>query len=238
MIISITQTKGGTGKSTLALSLAFSKSFKEKYDRIALLEFDQQGSIRYWWQERLEYKRDNHSVSFYFIPDTSQEALQKKIKSIALNHDLLIMDMPGESTGKLHTTMSCSISDTVIIPMRSSNNDESALARNLLPLINNVLIKDRAKAGIYKILPTFVHPSANSKTITQYFNEILPQGINCLDAVFPSRSIYENFNRDGMNLHEFADSYQTNRRIFAQSEKAIHDIEVIARIVLNSFITK
>jgi cellulose biosynthesis protein BcsQ len=231
MIISFVQTKGGTGKSTLALNTAFSKHINKKFRTIALVELDPQGTLRAWWDERAELEKKSGKVSFHHISSTQKEVFADGIKSITAYNDLIIMDIPGESTGKLHTRFACAVSDLVVIPMRTSTNDEAAFANNLYPIIKEIIKIDPKKKGSFYVLPSFTHPKANTQTIIEYFTEILPQNVGCLHAIYPNRSVYENFNREGCTLHEYTLSVSTNKRHYKQAFMAINDMEEIATTI-------
>ena len=70
------------------------------------------------------------------------------------------------------------------------------------------------------------------KTIIGYFSDILPQNVGCLHAIYPDRSVYENFNREGLTLKEYAFSVDKNKRHRKQALMAINDIEEIAMTIL------
>ncbi len=231
MIISFVQTKGGTGKSTLALNTAFSNHMNRVFTSVALVELDPQGTLRTWWHERSELGRDPGRVSFHHISSSQKEVFADGIKAIAAHNDLIVMDIPGESTGKLHTRFACAVSDLVIIPMRTSTNDEAAFADNLYPIIKEVIKIDPGKKGGFHVLPSFTHPKANRDTIVGYFTDILPPHVGCLRAIYPHRSVYENFNRDGATLYEYADSVKENKRYSKQALSAAGDVEQIAQII-------
>jgi cellulose biosynthesis protein BcsQ len=237
MIVSFVQTKGGTGKSTLALNTAFSSHLRKKYKSIALVELDPQGSLKNWWIEREEENRNSGVVSFHHISSTQKEVFQSGIKTISAHNQLIIMDIPGESTGKLHTRFACAFSDLVVIPMRTSTNDELAFADNLYPLLKGILKVAPEKRSAFHVLPAFTHPQANKSRLIDYFEEILPAKIDCLKTVYPHRSVYENFNREGMNLREFSRSVRNNKRNAAQAARAVADIEEIAKTI-NSLLEK
>ncbi len=54
---------------------------------------------------------------------TQKGMMQGRIRVIRGRNDLLVIDTPGESSGKLHTKIACALSDVIVIPMRSSTND-------------------------------------------------------------------------------------------------------------------
>lgn len=228
MIISFVQTKGGTGKSSLALNTAFSRRMNRSFNSIALVELDPQGTLNNWWLEREEEGRPSGKVSFHHISSTQKQVFQSSIQTIAAHNELIIMDIPGESTGKLHTRFACAFSDVVIIPMRTSTNDELGFAENLYPIIKKIQSLSPAKKQAFHVLPVFTHPQAKAEKIIDYFNDILPSHIGCVNALYPSRPIYENFNREGMNLTEYARLVKNNKRLSRQAQRALQDMEHIA----------
>lgn len=234
MIISFVQTKGGTGKSTLSLNTAFSRVVLDRFKSVALVELDPQGTLQTWWKDRESEGRDISRVSFHHISSTQKEVVQEGISSIASHNEVLILDVPGESTSKLHTKFACAFSDRVIIPMRTSTNDESAFKFNLLPMIKELIRLSPEKMGSFYVLPSFTNAQSNKEKVIDYFKEILPDYVNCLPVVYPTRSVYENFNRDGMTIREYSDSFSNNKRTFAQTAKAVEDIELIAEAIFNT----
>lgn len=232
MIVSFVQTKGGTGKSTLALNIAFSRHINNMFKSIALVELDPQGTLRTWWDERSEVGRKTDNISFHHISSSQKEVFADGIRSISAHNDLIVMDIPGESTGKLHTRFACAVSDLVVIPMRTSTNDEAAFADNLYPIIKEVIKIDPKRNGNFHVLPSFTHPKANKNTIAEYFNAILPQNVRCLNTAYPERSVYENFNREGTTLDEYSLSVRSNKRHHNQALLAISDMEAIAKTII------
>jgi chromosome partitioning protein len=234
MIISFVQTKGGTGKSTLALNTAFARIVLDRFSSVALVELDPQGTLQTWWQSRQEEERESSKVSFHHISSTQKEVVQQGISAIAAHNELLVIDVPGESTSKLHTKFACAFSDKVIVPMRTSTNDESAFKLNLLPMIKELIKLSPSKENAFFILPSFTNPQSSKEKIIDYFKDILPSYIHCLPVVYPARSVYENFNREGMTIREYSDSLSANKRAFAQTSKAVEDIESIAEAIFNT----
>ena len=50
-------------------------------------------------------------------------------------------------------------------------------------------------------------------------------------AIYPDRSVYENFNREGATMYEYASSVKENKRYSKQALSAAGDIEEIAQII-------
>lgn len=237
MIIGFVQTKGGTGKSTLAVNTAFSRTMSDHFNSIALVELDPQGTLKNWWRDREEAGHDSGKVSFHHISSTQKEVFQQGIKTIAAHNGLMIMDIPGEGTGKLHTRFACAFSDLVIIPMRSTTNDETAFSENLYPIIREMIKAAPDKKRQFHVLPSFTHPLTNPERCFEYFDEILPPHVSCLRAVFPNRSIHENFNRKGLNLNEYTRLVDSNKKLKQQAVKANLDVEIISKTILTTWET-
>lgn len=231
MIISLVQTKGGTGKSTLSQCLAFSSVIRRAFDTIALVELDEQRTLQRWWQKRLDAGRPAHNIHFHHLSSTADDAMQKAMASVVAEHDLTLIDVPGESVSRFHTGFACAISDLVLIPMRTSTHDEDAF-ENLLPIIEDVIAKYPEKSASFFVIPAFCHPRTTPQKIFSYFQESLPAKIGCLPALFPFRSTFENFNREGMNLYEYIQFVKSNRRDFQQAKTAEAIIQHLAKEIM------
>ena len=231
MIISFLQTKGGTAKTTLAKCLAYSKSFDKAFNSICLVELDPQGTILSWHSQRENGKNEKVGVAPLYERDERQmiNALEKLMN----RYETLILDVPGESLGKFTTRFAASLSDLLLIPMRSSTNDEQSFVDHIYPILEHMLQEDPGKAGSFHIIPTFVHPQSKPESISGYFREVMPEEVGCLDAFLPHRSVYENFSREGMSLLEYAKSVKSNTRQYAQAKRAVDDIEQIAKNILD-----
>ncbi|MBU3914251.1 hypothetical protein KKA14_01840, partial [bacterium] len=185
-----------------------------------------------WWKRRGQSDNNNKNVSFCHISSDNKDIILEKIELLEAENELLILDVPGESIGKFHTKFACAVADLVLIPMRTSTNDEEAFEDNLLPIIEKIISVDKESRDIFYILPSFTHPLANRENIAAYFKEIVPENIGCFNSVFPFGSAFENFSRGGNNLFEYANSIKTNAKLYEQAKKAINDIELIASEII------
>ncbi len=131
MIIAFVQTKGGTGKSTLALCIAFSKKMQKSFSKIAVVELDPQGTLKKWWQRREKNNTTSKNIVFSHISSEEKSVVLERLVTLEEENDLLLLDVPGESTSKFHTQFACAMADLVLIPMRTSTNDEEAFEDNL-----------------------------------------------------------------------------------------------------------
>lgn len=232
MIISFIQTKGGTGKTTLAKCLAYSKQFQKNFGSIALVELDPQGTIYAWHGQRERAGLANSNVEFVNLAEADSGKMEKTLTQLFNDKDAMILDVPGESVGKFATRFATALSDLILIPMRSSTNDEQSFIDNILPVVVQTVQSHPEKKGSFYIVPTFVHPQSNPDRIRDYFLDIVPGEVGCFKAGLPHRSVFENFSRDGMNLYEYARMVKSNARFYEQAKKAIGDIENISQEIL------
>lgn len=233
MIIAFVQTKGGTGKSTLAQNIAFSKKIMKTFNAISIVEMDPQRTISKWWQRRKENGQSTGRVDFTHISSTDRDVILRELEELEKENDLLVLDVPGESIGKFHTQFACAVADLVLIPMRTSTNDEEAFVDNLSPIIKRIIDVDSETRDVFYVLPSFTHPLVNRQKVIEYFNEILPDYVHCLEATFSFGTVFENYSRGGSTLRQYARSVRTNQKLFEQAKKAITEIETIAAAIIN-----
>ena len=231
MIISIVSTKGGQGKSTLALCLAYSKTFSKAFGSIALVEMDKQGTLKSWYLERDAEK--NNGVSFTHLVEKNKSVVVDTLTDLIKRNDLVIMDVVGEGIGGVYTQLATRLSDVCIIPMRSSVNDEASFYDGLNPVIQaSIKEKPKRSKDTFYLLPTFIHPSSNPKKIKDYFEAVIPKYVKVLPCCFFHRSVFDYYNADGATLPEFVASSKSNKRENEKAKQANADIENIAKTII------
>lgn len=233
MILAFVQTKGGTGKSTLTQNVAFSRKIGRAFNSILIVEMDLQKTLSKWWQRRQENRFRTNGINFTHISSTDRDVILNELESLEEQHDLLVLDVPGEGVSRFHTRFACAMADLVLIPMRTSTNDEEAFVDNLLPIITKIVGVDRESRDVFYIVPSFTHPLVNRQKVISYFEGMLPEYVHCLNATFSFGSVFENYSRGGRNLFEYAETVSTNQKLFDQARKAIFEIETIAEAIIN-----
>ena len=113
MIIAFVQTKGGTGKSTLALNIAFSETIRSEFPSIALVELDPQGTLGKWWSRRDPDNNQFKSVSFYHISSPEKDDILEEI-DLALGILIPSDCQAGRADVPVGTPPYCSTPDDVI----------------------------------------------------------------------------------------------------------------------------
>ena len=89
-VITISQQKGGTGKTTLAVHLAMA-FIKYHNLKVAIIDTDPQGSMGKWFMIRTEKKVSNENLTF---KTASLWGAQYESKTLKNDHDIVIIDTP------------------------------------------------------------------------------------------------------------------------------------------------
>lgn len=142
-IITISQQKGGSGKSTIAIHLAI--ALKQMNNKVTLIDIDPQASTTMWFEKREEYFGKGYA-GLGFV-SCSGIRVGNEISKIKLLNDYIIIDCPPHNDSESKAAIRAS--DFVLIPMQASPTDLWATEKTL-----NFAKDENKKLGI--ILNRFV----------------------------------------------------------------------------------
>jgi len=173
-VITISQQKGGTGKTTLAvhLALAFIKYHNLK---VAIVDTDPQGSLGKWFVIRSEKKVSNDNLTF---KTASLWGAQYESKTLKKDNDIVIIDTPPKIESDARPSIEAS--DLVLIPMTPSHVDFWATEA----------IVEIAKKAKKKILIQINRANRRSKLISktnEYINSI---NVSAAKTIIGHRQIF------------------------------------------------
>ena len=185
-VITISQQKGGTGKTTLAvhLALAFIKYHNLK---VAIIDTDPQGSLGKWFVIRSEKKVSNDNLTF---KTASLWGAQYESKTLKKDNDIVIIDTPPKIESDARPSIEAS--DLVIIPMTPSHVDFWATEA----------IIEIAKKAKKKILIQINRANRRSKLISktnEYINSI---NVAATKTIIGHRQIYASSMGEGKTAIE------------------------------------
>lgn len=180
--ITISQQKGGSGKTTIATHLAVILS--QMSNRVAAIDIDPQGSFNHWHTIR-QSKYGEGFTGINFITKSGWK-VQNEIFSLKSKHDYIIIDSPPHNETDAKTAMRAS--DLVIIPMQPSPTDLWA-THNTTEFCkqNNIpfqILLNRIPHNC-KILPTLV------KNLENVLNTMLGNRVAFSSTLFEGKCITE-----------------------------------------------
>lgn len=145
-IISITNQKGGVGKSTVAFNLA--AVLADNKNTVFVVDADPQGTVSMWAKAgtRHEINKINHCITFTEKPWTPEEILKLPQEQ---NYDFIIIDC-GPANNKA-TKATLVVSNLTIIPISPSPLDINS-ARSTIELIEEGSVRGAIKTKAYLLI--------------------------------------------------------------------------------------
>lgn len=126
-IISISNLKGGVGKSTVAINLS---GYLAKSSKVLLVDADPQGSITTWLNLKLKNNPEKLLTKNLIVSDESFSFEDlKTLKHRFKIYDYIIIDCPPEDAVIMRTALV--VSDFVIIPVAPSPFDVSSTKKTI-----------------------------------------------------------------------------------------------------------
>lgn len=145
MILTVGNTKGGVGKTTLAVNLAIARA-TEGSD-VLLIDGDEQRTALAFTELRAEQR----GSPGYTAVALDGPAIRTQVRQLAPKYDDVVIDVGGRNTGSLRAALI--VSDIVLIPMQPRSFDLWAIdqmaalvseARELNPNLRGVLVINAA----------------------------------------------------------------------------------------------
>ena len=116
-VISFTNQKGGSGKTTLSANLAV--LWSNSGYKVAVIDADAQNSLTYWLEARKKYYGENDIGITSYNLDVRN--LKEEIKQIKSKYNFIIIDSPPSIT--FNTIQIIKASDRVFVPVQPSPLD-------------------------------------------------------------------------------------------------------------------
>ena len=185
-VITISQQKGGTGKTTLAVHLAMA-FIKYHNLKVAIIDTDPQGSLGKWFMIRTEKKVSNENLTF---KTASLWGAQYESKTLKNDHDIVIIDTPPKIESDARPSIEAA--DLVLIPMAASHVDFWATGA----------IVEIAKKANKKILAQINRSSQRSKLIDKTKDFIKSLDLQSTETIIGNRQIYTSSMGEGKTAVE------------------------------------
>lgn len=218
MILAVTATKGGSGKTTVAVNLAV--GFSQKGYDVCIVDADAGQISCKWWAESRD--DDKKHISVVQVPE---KKFIREVKELDKRYDIIIIDgRPTQSDISDSITM---VSDIVLVPVKHGLYELRAF-ENYLDIFDKV--KD-AKEGIGGDIKGFVllNDIGVGQTTKREMTEAVKEAIGesdmqLLDTVLYHRKIYADSPADGIGVIEAKD-----KKAKAEVESLVEEIERVMK---------
>ena len=208
-VITISQQKGGSGKTPLAvlLALAFIKYHNLK---VAVIDTDPQGSLGKWFMIRTEKKVSNDNLTF---KTASLWGAQYESKTLKKDHDIVIIDTPPKIESDARPSIESA--DLVLIPVAASHVDFWATGA----------IVDIAKKANKKILIQINRSSQRSKLISKTNEFIKSLDLSATKTIIGNRQIFASSMGEGKTAVEKQKKSSAIEEIKQLSEQILSEVK-------------
>jgi len=221
MIISVTNLKGGVGKSTLAQNLAVILAKKGYNLCLADTDIEQQTSVK-WSGVRSSIEAENLPEVPVFIinPDTISDQILNKLGK---KYGLVIID--GTPALTELTTRIIIMSDLVLTPILASATDVWALD-TFLKRYNEAQITKQAMGGTVELCVVLNKYNERVNLDREIADTIREMGVKLLDAKVSARVAYKEATVQGLSVAELKD-----KSAKAEMEALAKEIEKVIKKV-------
>ena len=195
-VITFTNPKGGTGKTTAALLLA--EEIHRAGGRVAILDCDPNRNIVGWAEERAE---EGRAVPFRVIERPRIEEMGDVIEAQGPHCDYLLIDLEG--TADEITTFATMASDMVIVPLQPTMMETRQAARAVKLVRQNARTLRREIPAL--VLYTRIKPALRSKDERRMREMIEAGGARTLPVELMDRAAFGAMFTDSKLLGELVE---------------------------------
>jgi len=205
IILSLVNTKGGAGKTTMALTTAITCA--DAGHNVAVFDLDPNADLTEWVIRRGEMNREAPFDMFAFDNtqvDVAQEIYDALYGENASPYDVVVIDTPGFMTQELNYAILNS--DLVIFPLQADPN-EYRHAENIAKAVD-VMAAENDTVIDYAFAFTAVSDVAVSLTLRKASKKLQAAGLPILPEVLKSRATFKMIKEDGATLRELAEGLE------------------------------
>lgn len=191
MILTVGGIKGGSGKTTLAINIAVSRSLKK--ERVLLVDADDQKSTLLWSEQRSFLKLRNKIT----VIQLSGSSILTQINEMSKDYDQVIIDVGGRDTASQRAALL--VCDTFLTPFRPRSLDVWTVDKLNLLLEEARAIRHNLRT--LSILNQADPRGSDNKESRKILKEI--SGLETLPCSICQRKIFSNSITEGLGVLEF-----------------------------------
>lgn len=190
MILVVGNTKGGVGKTTLAVNIAIALALSGR--DLLLVDGDEQGTALTFTQLRTERLGE----AGYTAVALTGAALRSQVRQLASKYDDIIIDVGGRDTGSLRAALT--VADTLLVPVQPRSFDVWALDQVSALVAEAREINEGLRAVV--VLNGADAQGADNKAALEMIGDI--EGIEVLPTSIVRRKAFPNAAAEGRAILE------------------------------------
>ena len=167
LVIGFCNSKGGPGKTTLALNSTI--ELHDQGRRVAFVDAEE-GGITAETLARFEPTIQTRA-------ETTTFGIDDAIEDLKSNHEIIFLDSPGKTSGDEVATI-CALADLVIVPMKTSRKD----VRQTQPVLRMIRHCQQRQGGSPELVIVFNETRENSVSARAYRKQFIDKGYNVASA--------------------------------------------------------
>lgn len=197
MIVPVVNEKGGSGKTTIALNLAF--KFAEQGIDTMLVDADPQRSV----ETLIDYRVKNGLELPFTSVSRTGDSLAKEVRNLAKKYDSVIIDTGGRDSKEMRQALL--VSNIVIIPTIITSGFDQAVLNKMLNLLGDTLVMNENLKTLIVNNKASTNPMLQSKIskFVDFLKEVnLPENVKLAKTTLYEREIYKNVVFSGKSVIE------------------------------------
>ncbi|MDD7930773.1 MULTISPECIES: ParA family protein [Microbacterium] len=213
MIILFGGTKGGPGKSTVALNLGVALAAEGA--RVLFIDADKQRTLAKWHARRIEA---GHEPRMTLVEKRGN--LHAAIGDLSENFDHVLVDVAGDDNEEMRTAMT--IADQLIVVLRASQFDAETLEEfsDVITAAKNFNPKLVARA-LFSQVPTY-NGETETEDVSEYVREF-PE-LTALESVIAYRKIFRDSVADGRGVLEMPSKSASQGAAKSELRKLVQEV--------------
>lgn len=213
MITVLGGTKGGPGKTTIAVNIA--TALAAEGQRVLLIDADKQRTLAKWHARRVEA---GHEPRITLVEKRGK--LQAAIGDLATHYDHTIVDVTGDDNEEMRSAMT--VADLLIVVLRASQFDAETL-EEFTDVISaaKTFNPELTSRALFSQVPTNAFET-ETEDVSEYVRDF-PE-VTALNSVIGNRKLFRDSVTDGRGVMEMPSNSASQRRAKTEVRKLIEEV--------------